>query len=178
LDTLNVIETGGRWAARTYGRENVMRYKVLAFGALAVASVCGPVGTATAQVASPVGPVTQPSFSPYLNLLRRDNPTYLNYYGLVRPQQDFRQSIQTLRQDVNNVYQSQQQAADQTSLPGTGHRTAFLNTMGYFMNTSGGPGYRQGIPVSAGATRPGGAPGQAPVRGGSQGPRPGAGVRR
>ena len=95
-----------------------MRYQVLAFGALAVAAACGPVvGTASAQVTSPVGPVTQPSFSPYLNLLRRDSPTYLNYYGLVRPQQDFRRSVQTLRQDVNNVSQAQQQAADPNADP-------------------------------------------------------------
>jgi hypothetical protein len=31
-----------------------------------------------------IGPVTYSPFSPYLNLLRRSNPFYLNYYGLVR----------------------------------------------------------------------------------------------
>ena len=155
-----------------------MRHKVLAFGALAVAAACGQVGAVSAQVPSPAGPVTQPSFSPYMNLLRRGNPTYLNYYGLVRPEQDFRRSIQTLQQDVNNVYQSQQQPAAQTTLPGTGHRTAFLNTMGYFMTMTGGPGYRQGSPTGAAPMQSGGAPVQAPVRGGPQVPRPGAGVRR
>lgn len=159
-----------------------MRYSVLAPMALALAAACGSVGAASAQGPTPVGPVTQPTFSPYLNLLRRDNPAYLNYYGLVRPQQEFRQSIVNLRQDVYNVSQSQQQSTDQSSLPGTGHRTVFLNTMGYFMNSSGGPGNRQGIPVSTGgATRTGGAPAQAPVRGGPQGPqstRPGTSGRR
>lgn len=155
-----------------------MRYKALAFGALAVAAACGPVGTASAQVPSPVGPVTQPGFSPYMNLLRRGNPTYLNYYGLVRPQVDFRRSIQTLQQDVNNVSQSKQQQAAQTNLPGTGHRTVFLNTMGYFMTTSGGPANRQGTPVSPGAMQSLGAPVQTPARGGAQVPRPGNFGRR
>jgi hypothetical protein len=141
-----------------------MRRKVIASGVLAVAAVCGSVGTVAAQPPSPIGAVAQPTFSPYLNLLRRENPTYLNYYGLVRPQQDFRQSLLTLRQDVN-TYQSQVQSlsSGQTGLPQTGHRTSFLNTMGYFMTMSGGPGNRQGIPAATGPSGPAAAAGQMPA---------------
>ena len=140
-----------------------MRRNVIASGVLAVAAVCGSVGTVFAQPTRPVGPVTQPGFSPYLNLLRRENPTYLNYYGLVRPQQDFRQSLQTLRQDVYTFQsQAQSQSANQTGLPQTGHQTSFLNTMGYFMTMTGGPGNRQGTPVASGTSRPGATVGQVP----------------
>src|SRR5438105_2383706 len=40
-------------------------------------------------------PGNRPAYSPYLNLLRRDNPLGAagNYYGLVRPEINFRNSI-------------------------------------------------------------------------------------
>jgi hypothetical protein len=118
---------------------------------LAVAATLGLAGIVSAQPPRLPGggPVVQPPFSPYLNLLRRDNPAYLNYYGLVRPQQEFRQSIQTLRQDMAVTHQSMVQMAEQ-GMPGTGHRSFFMNTMGYFMTTSGGPGGRQMMQPGAG----------------------------
>ncbi|HET6575737.1 MAG TPA: hypothetical protein VFG68_19205 [Fimbriiglobus sp.] len=155
-----------------------MRFTLLASCALAVATVCGPIGPASAQVSGPVGPVARPTFSPYLNLLRQDNPTYLNYYGLVRPQLDFRQSLQNLRFDLS-AYQSQSQTNGQATLPGTGHRTVFMNTMGYFMTMGGGPINRQGGAYSAGgAMQPGGSPGQLPGSGVKQVPRPSTPRRR
>ena len=39
-------------------------------------------------------PYAQPVFSPYLNLLRRGTNPAVNYYGLVRPEIDFRNSLQ------------------------------------------------------------------------------------
>ena len=53
-----------------------------------------------------IAPVTQPAVSPYINLLRRDNPAYLNYYGLVRPEVEFRNSINLLQQQVTTNQQS------------------------------------------------------------------------
>jgi hypothetical protein len=119
-----------------------------------------------------------------LNLLRRDNPGYLNYYGLVRPQQDFRQAVVGLRQDV-----AANQAAIQTAtgpdgvlLPTTGHRSFFMNTAGYFQSLGGaaGPG---GLTPGLGATRPvaggGVAAGGRPMpAGGGGSARPPAGGRR
>jgi hypothetical protein len=116
-----------------------------------------------------------------LNLLRRENPGYLNYYGLVRPQQNFQQAVVGLRQDV-----AANQAAIQTAtgpdgvlLPTTGHRSFFLNTAGYFQ-TIGGAAGPSGLTPGLGATRPvgaGGASRPAPAGGGGA-VRPPAGGRR
>src|SRR4051812_45352389 len=45
-------------------------------------------------------PITRPAVSPYLNLLRTDQPAGLNYYNLVRPQVEFRSSIGQLQQQT------------------------------------------------------------------------------
>src|SRR5437016_1126676 len=45
-------------------------------------------------------PANRPPVSPYLNLLRPASPLYLNYYGLVRPQVEFRNTAQALQQEV------------------------------------------------------------------------------
>jgi hypothetical protein len=96
--------------------------------------VAGP-GDSRAQPPTPVGPVRPPAFSPYLNMLRSGTPA-INYYGLVRPEIQFRQSINNLATDVA----ANQQAIGQfnTALGvtrGTGHPTQFMNLGGYFMNS-------------------------------------------
>src|SRR5262249_45476120 len=80
-----------------------------------------------------LGQVTQPAYPAALNLLRRGNPLYANYYGLVRPEQDFRRYIGSLQtqtatnqQDITNLETQQ--------IPGTGHGTQFFNTSHYFYN--------------------------------------------
>lgn len=94
---------------------------------------------------SPPGPplISRPAVSPYLNLLRRDQPAALNYYNLVRPQLDFTNAINRLNQDVQINRQGisalqQQQQQQNTVSPPTGHQTYFLNLGGYFLNFSGG----------------------------------------
>jgi hypothetical protein len=81
--------------------------------------------------------VLPPVYSPYLNLLRNNQPAYVNYYGLVRPEVDFRNSIVGLQQGVaaNAVGVSNLDAA--TGLPLTGHPTSFMNTSHYFLNRGG-----------------------------------------
>lgn len=106
----------------------------------AVVLVIVGAGAATAQPPAPVGPTPQrPPFSPYLNLLRGGNSPALNYYGLVRPEEQFRQSIGNLQGQVA----ANQQAigglqADPSGVPITGHPVYFLNYGGYFQNTLGG----------------------------------------
>ena len=82
-----------------------------------------------------------PAFSPYLNLLRGGGSSTLNYYGLVRPETQFRQSLQNLSGDVA---MNQQMIGNIDSalmgLPSTGHPTQFMNLGGYFMNSGGGMG--------------------------------------
>ena len=93
----------------------------------------------------PLGGATTPPVSPYINLLRGGNAPAINYYGLVRPQLDFRNSILALQ---GQVWYAQQAAGLQTGETGTtGHPVAFMNYGGYFMTTAGGP-------VAGGPTAP------------------------
>src|SRR5262245_56181717 len=46
----------------------------------------------------------RPTFSPYLNLLRQGDPV-LNYYGLVRPEQEFRAANEQFRAEFGEVQQ-------------------------------------------------------------------------
>jgi len=72
--------------------------KLLLAGPAALA-LAGALLTAPAQAQVPYRPggYLPPAYSPYLNLLRQGNPA-INYYGLVRPQIDFRNQIQGLQQ--------------------------------------------------------------------------------
>jgi hypothetical protein len=81
-----------------------------------------------------------PPYSPYLNLVRPGVNPAINYYGLVRPQQDFARSMQVIQGQLLNT---QQAIADQASGDlTTGHPTFFMNSGGYFMNM--GPGLAGG----------------------------------
>jgi hypothetical protein len=82
-----------------------------------------------------------PAFSPYLNLLRGGGSSALNYYGLVRPEMQFRQSIQNLSGDVaTNQQMVDSLGAQMIGQSATGHPTQFMNLGGYFMNSGGGMG--------------------------------------
>jgi hypothetical protein len=112
------------------------KWSILAAAVLIGATCGGPLGAQTPARPGGIVPTTTPGYSPYLNLLRRDAPTFQQYYGLVRPEVEFRGAIGTLqRQEVLNQDEINGVAA--SGLPATGHRTAFLNTGGYFLNRSG-----------------------------------------
>jgi hypothetical protein len=86
----------------------------------------------------------QPSYSPYLNLTRPGNLAN-NYYGLVRPEIDFRNSINNLQQRYGALNQQNTNPnATETEFPGTGHSTAFMNYSHYYglrsRTPTGGPG--------------------------------------
>jgi hypothetical protein len=106
------------------------------------------------------GQIGTPPYSPYLNLLRNNNSTLQNYYGLVRPEFQFRNSLLGLQQQVSTIGQTATGAAvdPETGLPFTGHSTQFLNTSHYFLNRGGvgaAPGPAAGGAVgSAGGMRP------------------------
>jgi hypothetical protein len=126
----------------------------------------GAAGVASAQPPAPAGPPPQrPTFSPYLNLLRPGGSPAQNYYGLVRPEQQFRQSIGSLQGQVNANQQAignlQTNPADGPAV--TGHPVYFLNTGGYFQNTVGGSVGRGGVNRPAGP-QAGGAVGVPPPR--------------
>jgi hypothetical protein len=97
-------------------------------------------------------PYLPPPVSPYINLLRGGSSTFLNYYGIVRPQFAFQNAIGTLNQEV-----TANQAAITTGLGGnpgvlyTGHSAVFLNTSGYFLTNTAGRvvGGQGGAPIGA-----------------------------
>lgn len=132
------------------------------FGSLAFVALF--IGAESALAQGPpagAGLPRTPTFSPYLNLLRRDNSTALNYYGLVRPQIAFREGLQDLDQQQQSYLNDQQNAPNSASkvLPPTGHSTGFLTHRRYFLTKSsvgfggGGGGYG---PNSLGGGIPGG----------------------
>jgi hypothetical protein len=110
---------------------------------------------AAAQPQFPSPIQSQPAISPYLNLLRSGNSPGVNYYGLVRPQQEFRSSYQQLQQDFNS--QQTQPAPygpqDTSGLPPTGHASQF-NTQGRYFNTNGAVGGTTNATNSAPAATP------------------------
>lgn len=79
-------------------------------------------------------PFGQPAFSPYLNLLGNSGNTGINYFGLVRPQQQFFQQSEELRQGLYSPAQRQGRNQSQFRQNGmrspmrlgtTGHPTSF-----------------------------------------------------
>jgi len=84
-----------------------------------------------------------PTYSPYLNLNRRGGTAAQNYFGLVRPELDFRQNLQALNQQVTYNQQAIAEIGNQP-LPSTGHTILFNNTSHYFGNLTGPGGGRAG----------------------------------
>lgn len=115
---------------------------------LAIAAVITASGGGRLQAQPPApGGTPRPAFSPYLNLVRPGGSPTLNYYGLVRPEQQFRQSIQNLQTTVAGNQQALGNLQnDVNGVPGTGHPTQFLNYGGYFLNSGsfGGTANRPG----------------------------------
>ena len=82
--------------SRRYGRQLT----------LMITAVCGWSSIAMAQFGGGNPQGNSPTISPYINLLRGGN-TGLNYYGLVRPQQDFAMQNQQLGQGLQNLQMQQ-----------------------------------------------------------------------
>jgi hypothetical protein len=142
---------------------------------LALAAMFAP-GVARAQVPSygrPLPGYTSPAVSPYLNLLRRGSDPAINYYGIVRPQIDFRSSIAGLQQQVIGLDTTVDQQGQAAALGPTGHPVTFMNYSHYFSGINGAG--RAGAPApAAGAITGTPARASAPTRGGT----PGAGATR
>jgi hypothetical protein len=89
-------------------------------------------------------PYSRPAYSPYLNLLRPGVPPAYNYYGLVRPQEEFRTDIGQLGQQQNALQQNLSNVENTQSALITGflgNRSQFMNYSRYFLNNfSGGVG--------------------------------------
>jgi len=144
-------------------------FKVLTISVFAFAFVVA--GSASAQFQPNQPPPRRPAFSPYLNLVRPGGGPTLNYFGLVRPELEFRQNIGGLQQQTNSLTEAANNpnTVDQGIRP-TGNSASFMNYSHYFNIRStapspfnptgpiGGPGSfgvaRQSGPGSFGAARP------------------------
>lgn len=84
-------------------------------------------------------PASRPALSPYLNLLRNGSPA-INYYGLVRPQQEFSSSLQEIQNEIRAPLTVSVNSNGSSSLPTTGHPSRFFSHGSYFfshLNTGG-----------------------------------------
>ena len=121
---------------------------------LAVLMVGLAAGPAGAQ--PPPGPALPPAFSPYLNLVRGGNPA-INYFGLVRPQQQLSAAVQQLQHNQANQVNPFAQAAAGGDVA-TGNPFGFQNYRNYFQNQYTAGGFRSGLGAT-GLGGPGGAGG-------------------
>jgi hypothetical protein len=106
-----------------------------------VALMLSYAGTARAQFQPPTrpnyGPGYRPQLSPYLNLIRGGDPA-ANYYLGTLPEFQRRANAQMFSADISELdrrtlgnVSTLEQRIDQP-LPGSGHPTAFGNTLSYF----------------------------------------------
>jgi hypothetical protein len=93
----------------------------------------------TGQYVPPqTSPMPRPPVSPYLNLNRGGSPG-VNYFGLVRPQENMTTAIQQLQQQQAALATSP--AAPSASLGFiTGHPATFVNYSHYYYNSPAGRG--------------------------------------
>ena len=98
-----------------------------------------------------------PSFSPYLNITRGGNSAAQNYYGIVRPQQNFAGALQSLQSQAAG---GQGGGGDDALSQGVtvGTRARFLNTGGFFQNMNGGTTSSTPLGNSGGAALSGNRP--------------------
>lgn len=91
----------------------------------------------------PVNRPASPTVSPYLNLLRRGGGPGFNYFTLVRPELELRNTVRQMQLSLGDLRRQQELLQQQEAMPATGHPTYFMNT-GWYFNV----GPRQG-PISS-----------------------------
>jgi hypothetical protein len=75
-----------------------------------------------------------PAFSPYLNMNRPASNPAINYFGLVRPQQQFASTLQGLQRQ-SNLFNPLYNPINSDNQPvSTGHLFGFQNQRYYFQN--------------------------------------------
>lgn len=114
--------------------------RILLLAALALATL--PTLETPARAQPPGGPPGSPfagprpggAFSPYLNLTRQGASPAINYYGLVRPQTQFADSIQQLQRQVTigPFSSAGDPTAEQPAV--TGNPFGFQNQNFYYQN--------------------------------------------
>ncbi len=107
---------------------------------LALVWLLAAAGWVSAQY-QPNSPFNQPRVSPYLNLLRQGASPGINYYDLVRPQQNFQAGIVGLQQQnqlnqalITGVLTGGIGAGGNVGVLTTGQSFGFQNHLVYFQN--------------------------------------------
>jgi hypothetical protein len=140
-----------------FGREGKMISFKIALPALGLAFF---VSVAPLWAQGLGNPANRPAVSPYINLLRGGSSGGVNYYGLVRPEIEFRSGIQRNQQQIAASQQSYSELT--TGLSTTGHPTRYMTHWSYFMNNGVGTGQpsfrRPAPPILTVPQAPGGAP--------------------
>src|SRR5260370_24486142 len=103
----------------------------------------------------PVNPANRPAVSPFINLTRQGSSGGVNYYGLVRPEIQFRGALLQNQQEIA----SNQQALSnlQGGVLTTGHHAAFMTQWRDFTNTGIGaptPAFRRSLTPPGGTASP------------------------
>jgi hypothetical protein len=75
--------------------------------------------------------MNRPAVSPYLNLLRGGTNPAINYYGLVRPEFQFRRSINALSRDIQET-QTDINTGQAGAALQTGHPVQFMNLSHFY----------------------------------------------
>jgi hypothetical protein len=176
------LASGGAKAAEA-GGTRMRRFSHLAvlpgvFVGLALAAGTAPAQAPVMQRPLPPG-YGSPTVSPYINLLNRNNPQFLNYYGIVRPEVQTQNALQGLQQQVGTLEETPALGTGAAVLPTTGHRLAFGYFGGHFGRlyvggaagqagfggaAGGGAPAAAGGAVAAGRPAATGAPAMAPRR--------------
>jgi hypothetical protein len=94
------------------------------------------------SIAQPPAPPVRPTFSPYLNLLRGGGSPALNYYGLVRPEQNLQQNLQGIQMNQATTSSNLKTVNDilAGNITPTGVASQFMNHGRYFLNQGTGGG--------------------------------------
>lgn len=127
-----------------------------------LALVAGAIAPVAAQPSFNRGPgYSTPRYSPYLNLARGGNPG-LNYYGLVRPEVDFRNAGVRIQQEITQLQTAQSSVVSgevNPNLPTTGHQASFMNYSHFYPGARGNQVPAQRV-APAPSRGPGGPPGR------------------
>jgi len=117
---------------------------------LAVATTMIAASVAAAQPSAPLRDAPRrPVYSPYLNLNRSGGTLAQNYYGLVRPEIEFRNSVGQLRRDTQAIATGLA-APTPTEALETGHSTGYMTHLRYFgTNGAGRTTTRSAAPAAA-----------------------------
>jgi hypothetical protein len=83
-------------------------------------------------------PFQRPAVSPYLNLFNGGTNPAINYFGIIRPQIEFRNSLLQMQQQIAMGEQSTSDLATTLGMVTTGHPSFFMSHRKYFQNVGTG----------------------------------------